>query len=107
MNQAIFTNTYKLKKGITNEEFLMAFKDLIEGYISKQQGYLSSNIMNDGDDVWSDTITFKTMGDLKNFEKISQNPNELALKFYSFINLNSCKTNRFNIIKSFIAENLN
>jgi len=45
--------------------------------------------MSDGD-VWSDTITFETMEDLKSFEEASAQPSELALKFYSFLNINSC-----------------
>jgi hypothetical protein len=45
--------------------------------------------------------TFETMDDLKAFEEVSQNPNEFALQFYSFINLNSCKGHRFSVEREY------
>ena len=99
MSNAVFFNSYKLKKGVSIPDFLEAFERLNNEHISKMQGFVSCKLMVDGD-TWSDALTFETMEDLKKFEELSANPDELALNFYSFLNMNSCKTHRFSIEKS-------
>ena len=100
MSNAIYYVSFKLKKGASVSEFLLAAEKLNNEHISKQKGYISWKQLVDGD-TWADMATFETMDDLKNFEAASRNPNEVALKFYSFINLNSCKTHRFLVEKSY------
>ena len=98
MSKAVFQTNYKLKKRADVPDFLQAFEALKDGFVSEQTGFVSWQLMKDGE-VWSDAITFETMEDLENFEKASANPNELALTFYGFLNVNSCKTQRFTIEK--------
>ena len=100
MDKAVFSNVYKLKKGTNTEEFVQAYEKLIQEHIAKQAVFVSSKIMSDGD-VWSDVVVFESMGALKQFEENSVQPNELALKFYSYLNINSCRTNRFTVEKTF------
>ena len=85
MSNAVHFNIYKLKKGASVSDFLLASEKLNNEEISKKKGYLSFNLMVDGE-TWVDTVTFETMEDLKNFEEASHNPSELAKNFYSFIN---------------------
>lgn len=59
-------------------------------YISKQMGYISWQQLKDGD-TWVDLLTWETAEDAKAFET-SGGGGELAERFYSFINLMSCKT---------------
>lgn len=92
MSNAVYLNCYKLKKGASVPEFLLAVEKLKDEEISKKKGYLSCKLMLDGD-TWVDTITFETMEDLKNFEEASRNPSEVAKHFYSFINF-SAKGNK-------------
>jgi len=100
MSNAVYYVSYKLKKGASVQDFLLAAEALNNGFISKQKGYISWKQLVDGD-TWADFATFETMDDLKNFEAASRNPSEAANKFYSFINLNSCKTHRFIVEKSY------
>ena len=100
MKNAIYYVSYKLKKGASVDDFLLASKQLNNQVISKQPGYLSWQQLNEKD-VWVDLVTFETMADLNNFIAVSHNPNQLALDFYSFINLNSCKQHFFNIERSY------
>ena len=98
---AIFYCEYKLKKGMSVTEFLTTSEKLNNEYISKQKGYISWKQLNDGD-TWADVLTFESMDDVKGFEENSAaNPNELALKFYSFINMPSCKVRYYNIERSY------
>ena len=96
----MFYCAYNLKKTANPEEFLAAAKKLNNEYISKQKGYISWQQVRDRD-TWADIITFKTMEDIKNFENNSENAGELAMNFYSYINLNSCKINYFEVERSY------
>ena len=102
MTNVVFFNSYKLKKGVSVSDFLLAVENLNNGYISKQNGYVSFELMVDGE-TWADSTTFKTMEDAKSFAEACE-PNELAEKFYSFINLNSCKSNFFSVEKGYYGE---
>jgi len=100
MSNAIYYVSFKLKKGVSVPDFLLAAEKLKDEYISKQKGYISWKQMVDGE-TWADMITFETMDDLKAFEEASQNPNEFAMKFYSFLNVNSCKTHKFSVEREY------
>lgn len=97
-----YTNTYKLKKSASTSDFATAFEDLVSGHIAKQKGFVCAEVGVD-DETWRDCIVFETMEDLKSFLKEAENPNDLALAFYSFLNLSSCKTNVF-VIKKTITK---
>ena len=101
MANGVFYCSFKLKKGASVPDFLAAAEKLNNEYISKQKGYISWKQLNDGD-TWLDILTFETMDDVKTFEANSAaNPNELAMKFYSFINMPSCKVRYFTVERSY------
>jgi len=95
MSNAIYYVSYKLKKGASIPDFLLAAKALNDKSISQQKGYISWKQLVDGN-TWADLITFETMDDLDNFKEASKNPSELAQHFYSFINF-SAKGNKHHI----------
>ncbi|MFT4104972.1 MAG: hypothetical protein QM657_04345 [Lacrimispora sp.] len=99
MSKTVFFNSYKLKKGVSVSDFLLAVEKLSTEHISKQKGYISFDLLVDGD-IWADSTIFETMDDAKRFAESSE-PNEFAERFYSFINLNSCKTHFFSIERSY------
>jgi hypothetical protein len=98
MPNAVFFVSYNLKKGASVSDFLLASEKLNNEYMSKQKGYVEWKQLVDGD-MWVDFLTFETMEDAKKVE--SSSPNDLAKKFYSFINLNSCKTHFFSVERSY------
>ncbi|MCP1223661.1 hypothetical protein [Sebaldella sp. S0638] len=100
MSNAVFYCSFKLKKDASAPDFLLAAEKLNNEYISKQKGYISWKQLVDGD-TWADFITFETMEDVKKFESDSGNAGELAQKFYSFINLNSCNVNYFSVERDY------
>jgi hypothetical protein len=103
MSNAVYYVEYKLKKGASVQEFLSASEKLNAGHISKQKGYISwKQLYDEKSGIWADFCTFETMEDVKTFEANSgANPCELAKKFYSFINLNSCKGHFFTVERSY------
>ena len=96
MSKAIFYNAYKLKKGASVPDFLLAIEKLTEA-ISKEKGFVSCQLVVDGE-TWADMSTWETMEDAKNFAKAG-GPKDLAEKFYSFINLNSCRSHFYEVVK--------
>jgi len=101
MPNGVYYVSYKLKKGASVPDFLLASETLNNEHISKQKGYISWKQLNDGE-TWADFCTFETLEDVKNFEESSgKNPNGHALKFYSFINLNSCRGHFFTVEKNY------
>ena len=100
MSKVKYSNIYKLKKSASTADFLIAFENLVNGHISKQKGFVSAEIGVDGE-FWGDCIVFETMEDVKSFLEEAKTPNDLALTFYAFLNLSSCRTNIFSIEKSY------
>jgi hypothetical protein len=95
MYKVVFFNAYKLKKGASIPDFLLSVEALKNEYISKQKGYVSFQLLVDGE-TWADSTTFETKEDAQNFAKASDS-NGYAEKFYSFLNCNSCKSNFFTV----------
>ncbi|MCL2621338.1 MAG: hypothetical protein FWD97_10440 [Defluviitaleaceae bacterium] len=95
MSNVIFFNSYKLKKGVSVPDFLLAVEKLTKEYVSKQEGFISSEVAVDGE-TWADFTIFESMEDAKKFAE-SSDPDGLSEKFYSFININSCITRFFTV----------
>jgi heme-degrading monooxygenase HmoA len=108
MSNAVFFNSYKLKKGTSVPDFLIAAEKLTNEHISKQKGFISSTFLVDGE-VWADYTIFETMDDLNAFLESSRaaqasDTNDLAEKFYSFLNFNSCRSHVFSAERSFLPN---
>ena len=103
MPNAVFLNSYKLKKGASVPDFLLAVDRLWNEHISKQKGFISSKLLVDNE-TWTDFTIFESMDDLNAFLALSEKTggtNDLAENFYSFLNLNSCKSHLFSVEKSY------
>jgi hypothetical protein len=99
MSNAVYFVSYKLKKGASVEDFLLASEALNNGYMSKQKGYISWKQLADGE-TWVDLLTVETMDDAVRISNPTER-NELAENFYSFINLNSCKAHLYSVERSY------
>ena len=101
MSNVVYSNTYKLKQGASVSEFLLAIESLIKEHISVQEGYVSFRLLSNGKE-WTDSVTFETMDNLNTFlEEAKKGENELANKFYSFLNFTTCKTTVYIVEMSF------
>ena len=99
MAKAIWLISYKLKKGASVQDFLIATEKLNNEIVSKEKGYISWKQLNDGD-TWVDLMTWETLEDAKNFEN-GEDRGPLAMDFYSFINFNSIKSQHYTIEKDY------
>jgi len=95
MSKVVLFCSYKLKKRAAVPDFLLAVEKLTE-HTSKQKGCISYNLLAEGE-TWADMSTWETMDDLKHFMQLG-GPKDLAEKFYSFIDFESCKTHFFEVV---------
>lgn len=98
MSKAVWNFSYKLRKGITNEEFIEVTKKLHDEIISKAKGFISwEHYLQD--DTWTDFVVWETLEDANNGTTIAEG-NELATNFYSMIQMNTCKA----LISTFVKK---
>ena len=99
MSNAVFYCAFKLKKGASVPDFLLAAENLNNRYISKQKGYISWKQLVEGE-MWVDLLTWETMEDAQSVLNPS-GTNAMAEEFYSFIDQESCKIHLFSVEKSY------
>jgi len=100
MPNAVWFISYKLKKGASVADFLIASEKCHNEVLSKRKGFISWNVLTQGD-TWVDLVTWETMEDAINAENDEGSIDPVAQEFYSFINLNSCKTQLYSVEKSY------
>ena len=99
MANVVSFNSYKLKKGASVPDFLLATEALINEFASKQKGFISSKTLVDGE-TWADYTVFETMDDLKAFIPLC-NKNDLARKCTSFMDFGTMVNHIFSVEQSF------
>jgi len=99
MSKVVSLNSYKLQEGASVQDFLAAMDTLINDFISKQKGVVSSTLFREGE-IWTDYIEFETKEDLMNFITLC-NQNDLARKCYSFMDFDTLKSHILTVEKSY------
>jgi quinol monooxygenase YgiN len=97
MSAAVWFISFKLKKGVSSEEFLLASKKCHDEVLSKQKGFISWEVLRDGD-TWVDLVKWETAEDAKQAETAGQS-NPAAHAFYACLNMSSCKLQTFALEK--------
>ena len=100
MSNAVIFITFRLAKGASVPDFLLASEKLNNEHMSKQKGFISWKQLLEGD-VWADLLTWETMDDAKKMLDSSMSPNPVAEKFYSFLDMQSCEVHLFSVEKSY------
>jgi len=99
MPNAVWFISYKLVKGASVSDFLLASEECHNEVLSKKKGFVSWKVLIDGD-TWVDLVTWETMEDAKNAESNgAENP--VAQKFYSFIDFSSLKMQAYSVEKNY------
>ena len=99
MDNVVSFNSYKLQKGASVPDFLLAMETLINEFVSKQKGFVSSKTLVDGE-MWADFTIFESIDDLQAFIPLCNN-NELARKCYTFMDFGTLKSHVFSLKQSF------
>ncbi len=99
MSNAVWFIPYKLVEGASVQDFLLASEKVHDEILSKQKGFISWKVLKEGD-TWVDLVTWETMEDAKKAETAGAT-NPIAKKFYSFIDMKTCKMQCFSVEKSY------
>jgi hypothetical protein len=99
MSNAIMFISYGLVKGASVPDFLLASETFNNEYMSKEKGYISWKQLSGGE-TWVDLLTWETMEDAQRVLEPS-GTNDLAEKFYSFIDMDSCIVQLFTVERSY------
>ena len=99
MANVVSFNSYKLQKGASVPDFLLATETLMKEFVSKQKGFVSSKTLVDGE-IWADFTVFESIEDLEAFIPLCNN-NELARKCYTFMDFGTLKSHVFSLEQSF------
>ena len=97
MSNVYWFISYKLKKDVSVEEFMVASEKCVNEVLSKQKGFVKWEVLKDGD-TWIDLVEWESEEDAKAGETAGEN-NPVAHEFYSFINMPSCKQRLYSIEK--------
>lgn len=90
MGKAAWIFSFKLRKNVLKEEFIEATKKLHDNVVSKAEGFISWEQYRQGD-TWTDFVLWESIEDANNAITVGEGRKE-AEKFYSMIQMNTCKT---------------
>lgn len=98
MSNAIWNFSFKLKKGVAQDDFIKATKQLHDEIISKAKGFISWAQYLQGD-TWTDLVFWETLEDANNGTTVAEG-SDLAKSFYGMIQMNTCRA----LISTFVKK---
>ena len=99
MSDVVMLISYKLAKGASTSDFLLASEKVQSEFLSKQKGYISWKVLVDGD-TWADLLTWETMTDAQSAMAASET-NAANQAFFAFLNQESVNVQLFSVEKSY------
>ena len=99
MSNAVMFISYKLTKGVSAQDFLLASEKVNNDFMSKQKGYMSWKVLVDGD-IWADLLAWETKEDAQNAMAAS-GANADNQKFFAMLDPESVKMQIFTVEKSY------
>ena len=97
MQNAVWFISYQLKPEVCVADFLTASKKCNDEVLSKQKGFISWEVLRDGD-TWVDLVKWETKQDAQNGETAGAD-NPASHAFYDFINMDTCELRLYSIEK--------
>lgn len=89
MDKAIWNFSFKLKKGVLQEDFIAATQRLHDEIIAKAKGFVSWTQYRQGD-VWTDLVVWESLEDAENATAAAEG-SALSKNFYAMIQMNTCR----------------
>lgn len=98
MPNAIWFISYKLKNGVSVDEFMRASEKCNNEVLSQQKGFISWKVLRHGE-TWVDLVEWETEEDAKNGETAGEHE-PASHEFYSHIDLDSCTLQLYTVEKT-------
>ena len=99
MPNAVWFISYKLIEGVSQEDYLAASERVHNEILSKQKGFISWQVLKDGD-TWVDLVIWETPEDAKNAETAGQ-ANPIAQEYYSYMDFSGMKNQMYSVAKRY------
>jgi len=96
MKSTVEITRFKLKEGADVSEFLKASVQFLEKFLKSQSGFVSRNLITNGEGVWADLATWESMEAAQAVET-AMTKNEHAGVYCSFIDFESMSMEHFYI----------
>lgn len=91
--------SYKIKKGVSEEQFIELTQTLHDEVISKAKGFISwEHYLQDS--VWTDFVLWETEEDANHATTVGQGK-EATEKFYACIQMNTCRAMISKLVKTY------
>ena len=100
MDNVVELVSFKLKEGISEEEFLVASDELNASFLSLQKGYIFRKLLKK-EDTWTDIVLWETMDDAMNAIKAVEKTNPDDIQYFYYIEESSCEMQHLTVAKSY------
>ncbi len=91
--------SYKLKKNVSEEQFIQRTQALHDTVISKADGFISWEHYRQGD-VWTDFVLWETEEDAQNATEVGKGK-EATENFYACIQMHTCRALISQLVKRY------
>ena len=99
MARSAWIFSYKLKKNVSEEQFIGLTQKLHDEVISKAKGFISwEHYLQDN--VWTDFVLWETLEDANNATKVGAGL-EVTNQFYACIQMNTCRALISQLVKKY------
>lgn len=93
--------SYKIKKGVTKDEFIEKTQKLHDEVISKAKGFISwEHYLQDSNNTWTDFVLWESEEDANNATTVGQGY-EVTKEFYACIQMNTCRALISQLVKKY------
>lgn len=99
MAQTAWIFSYKLKKNVSDEQFMDCTKALHDEVISKAKGFISWEHYVQ-DTTWTDFVLWETQEDADNATTVGKGK-DVTNKFYACIQMNTCRALISQLVKKY------
>ena len=99
MSNVVEQVLYKLKKDVSEKQFLTASDKCNAGFLSLQKGYINRKLVK-RDDTWADIVLWETMEDAMNAAKAAEQ-SSAGRPFFECIDVSTCDMQHLTVIKDY------
>ncbi|MGM0123730.1 hypothetical protein IGI37_001104 [Enterococcus sp. AZ194] len=99
MEKAAWMISFKLKDGVTKEDFIEATRRLHDNVLSKQKGFISWEQWLDKD-TWTDFVVWETIEDAQSAMTAGSGKEE-AKQFYAMLQMKTCSMTTSTFVKKY------
>ena len=97
--------TFKLKEGVTEQQFLNASDELNANFLSLQKGYINRKLIRE-ENIWADIVLWETIDDAMNAMNVAQQSVVVEscpdyFEYFRLMEESSCEIKHLTVVKNY------